>query len=367
MYEALTGSAPFEAPAIIDLVAQHLYSPVPTFARVGSIGRATFSGLPEYWELGGKVNDRVTLTAPPYDADLDGFYEYGGGTYAYDLLDLNNPQPTLVLQTDGSFPTSLSIVASNIADLEEWSSTTFVPDTIDPVGPINVLFNTPVQQDSLRVEVYSEDGYTSFGSSFTLNGRSLTIQFPTALPTDVSGAEYNMLITAVAQTGDRLLYGGFNAAFFVLDPANTEGVTATIAKEDPADLLNRTAIVTFSEPVGFGSPGTALSGLGSNCVIYYAIHNIGPNTGTGDDAGEWGYGACNFTFSPREPVPFHPSGSYYSGYTTTWTLTLPILDGGGTMPTGIPLFLAFDQVSSTSRIMRRANGEPLPMMELATP
>jgi len=346
---------------------------VTEFATVGTNGLLTFTGLPDYWALGGKVSDTVTVTAPPYDADLDNFYEFPGGEYYYSILALNNPQPTLVLQTDADYPNTLSIVASNIADLEEWGSTTFVPDTIDPVGPINVLFNMPVQESSLSVEVYSENGITSFGSAFTLNGRSLTIQFPTALPTNISGAEYNLLISAVAQTGDRLLYGGFNAAFFVLDPANVDGVTATVAKEDPGNAFDRWAIVTFSEPVGFGSPGTALSG--ANCVTYFAVYNLGPNLGTGDDPGEWGYGSCppediinhEWEFLPAEPNPAHPAGAGLSGYTTTWRFQVPMTDGGGTMPSGISLYLAFDQVASASRIMRRANGEPVPMIQLTTP
>lgn len=337
---------------------------VTGFATVGTNGLATFTGLPDFWALGGKVSDYVKLIAPPYDADLDGFYEFPGGEYFYNILALDNPQPTLVLQTDTDYPNTLAIVASNISDLEEWGSTTFIPDTINPVGPINVLFNLPVQEESLSVEVWSEDGNTSFGSSFTLNGRSLTIQFPTALPTATTGAEYNMLISAVAQTGDRLLYGGFNAAFFVLDSANTEGVSASVAKEDPLPADTWYSI-TFSEPVGFGSPGTPLSG--GNCVLYFGIYNIGDQPGTGDDAGEWGSTSCPFILYPDEPVPFHPSGSAMSGYTTTWRFQMPTLFGGGTMPSGIPMYLAFDQVQSTSYIMRRANGEPIPMMELSTP
>jgi Carboxypeptidase regulatory-like domain len=338
---------------------------VTEFATVGSNGLVTFTDLPDYWALGGKVNDLVTITVPPYDADLDGYYEYPGGTFTYNILALSNPQPTMVLQTDGDYPTSLAIVASNIADLEEWVSTTFVPDTIDSVGPITVLFNMPVQQDSLSVEVWSEDGNTSFGSSFTLSGRSLTIQFPTALPTALSGAEYNLLISAVAETGDRLLYGAFNAAFFVLDPANTDGVTATVVKDDASDPLNLKTIITFSEPVGFGSPGTSLNL--SNSIIYFGVNNIGPNTGTGDDSGEWGFGSSHITLTPAEPTPDHPAGATLSGYNTTWTFQMPLLNGGGTMPQGIPLYLAFDQVTSSTRIVRRANGQPVPMIELFTP
>lgn len=338
---------------------------VTVFATVGSNGLATFTDLPDFWALGGKASDQVVITVPPYDADVDGYFEFPGGVYTYNVLALSNPQPTLLLQTDGNYPSSLSIVASNIAGLEGWNTTTYIPDTIDPVGPITVLFNMPVQQDTLSVEVYAEDGIASFGSSYTLDGRSLTIQFPTALPTDISGAEYNMLISAVAETGDRLLYGGFNAAFFVLDPANTDGVTATVAKEEPGNLLNLTTIVTFSEPVGFGAPGTALSG--SNCVLYFGVYNLGPNGTTGDDPGEYGYGSCPFTFSPREPSPEHPAGATLSGYSSTWVFQMPILDGGGTMPSGIPLYLAFDMVSASNRIMRRANGQAVPDIEIATP
>ncbi len=335
-------------------------------ATVEANGLARFTGLPDYWLMGSKINDYVIISVPPYDADGDGYLEYPGDELYWNLLELDNPQPTILLRSDAHYPSTLSILASNIADLEEWSSTSFVPDTIDPVGPIHVLFNTPVSQDSLAIEVWSEDGTTSFGSSFTLVGRSLTIQFPTALPTDtdITGAEYNLLISAVAETGDRLIYGSFNAAFFVLDSNNTEGVSVTVEKEDPSDPTNQWARLTFSEPVGFGSPGTALSG--SNCVLYFGI-DVGPNAGTGNDPGEWGYDGCPYVLYPDEPSPVHPAGAGLSGYTTTWHFVLPTTGGGANMPAGIPLYLAFDQVASTSRIMRRANGEPVPMKELTTP
>ncbi|MFH2006342.1 MAG: carboxypeptidase-like regulatory domain-containing protein [bacterium] len=333
---------------------------------VGTNGLITFTGIPDYWALGGKVDADVTITVPPFDSNADGYYEYPGGFFFYNVLDLPNPQPTIVLQTDGTYPNSLAILASNVQALEGWSTSSFVPDTVNGVGPIHVLFNLPVDETSLSVEVWNEDGTTYHTPNLSLDGRSLTIQFPTALPAVPTGAEYNILISAVANTGDRLVFGSFNAAFFVIDQSlSADDVTATAAKEDPTNPADPWVVVTFSEPVGFGIANQGLGGV--DCVIFYGIYNIGPGTATGDDPGEWGSLTCPYTFSPAEPSPQRPAGAGLSGYTTTWRLAIPILEGGNTMPSQIPLYLAFDHISTTAYIMRRANGEPLPMMELTTP
>lgn len=64
---------------------------------------------------------------------------------------------------------------------EEWSAATFVPSTIPSAGNIYELFNMPVQEDSLTIEVYDETGNTSYGSNFTLNRPDNSSCFETRL------------------------------------------------------------------------------------------------------------------------------------------------------------------------------------------
>lgn len=334
-------------------------------AQVTGAGQVTFPGLPDYYGLGHKVDTLVDVAVPPYDADGDGYFEFPGQVYTYDVLDLGNPatgnpQTTIVLDTSGGYPTTLSVVASNVQALEGWPNGTYAPDTIPPVGPISVLFNQPVDPDSLLVSVFDEEGIVEHVPNVQVSGSSAQIGFPTALPV---GAEYNMRITARAATGDRLATGSFDAAFFVID--ETAPVSLTIETED-TDPTNPTRIVTFSEPVGFGLPGQSLS-LASNCVLFFEHMQVGPNPGLGDDVGEWGNADCyaptvfDVPLTPVEPDPVQPGGVGRSGYCRKWKFDVPFLDGGAAfLPSGTPVHFAFNHVDSASRVMRRANGEPLP-------
>ncbi len=336
-----------------------------TTAQVGSTGIATFFNIPDYWALGEKVDSRVDISVPPYDAEDDGFFEFAGETYTFDLLDLDNPQPTILMSdTHNEYPTTLGIEASNVQQLETNTTNGYAPSSLPGVGPITVLFNQPIAEDSLLVSVYDEDGTTPFAPQTQLNGRSLTITFPTALPT---GAEYNLNITATALTGDQLVTGSFSASFFVID--ESASVTASVDFQDSSDPANLFRIVTFSEPVGFGLPGVALAG--GNCVIYYDIWNLGPGSGTGDDPGEYGASSCPYSLAPDEPVPAMPAGAIQSGYTKTWIFQVPLMTCGtppcAPVPQATPVHLIFGSVDSTSRIMRRVNGEPLDSIEVALP
>jgi hypothetical protein len=68
--------------------------------------------------------------------------------------------------------------------------------------------------------------------------------------------------------------------------------TLTVAKEDPGDPTNMWTRITFSEPVGFGSPGTSLSG--NNCVLRHLQPR--PQRGHGRRPGRVG----------EHQLPLHP-------------------------------------------------------------
>lgn len=341
-------------------------------AQVAGSGLARFTGIPDYNLLGTKVDAWVDVTVPPYDHDGDGFYEFAGGRFSFDMLNLGNPQPTILL--DSHYPGALQIEASSVQALEGWPLWQFAPDSVPPVGPIHVLFNLPVDEDSLLVTVWDEAGTTSLAAQVQVSGRSLTIRFPTALAT---GAEYNMLIVATAATGDRLLTAAFAAPFFVIDPGAT--VTATIRLENPLDAGNLYRLVTFSEPVGFGMPGVSLSGS-SNCIIFYDYFQIGPGGSsnvTGDDPGELGNSSCycdlinpscDSAFYNNEPMPMQPAGAMLSGYTRHWRFRVPyVYDASMLVPANTPVHLIFNNVGNLGYVMRRVNGEPVPRIILTLP
>ncbi|MDY0003297.1 MAG: carboxypeptidase-like regulatory domain-containing protein [Polyangia bacterium] len=341
-------------------------------ALVGSSGLVRFTGLPDYLTLGRKLDCLVDIAVPPYDQDGDGYYEYAGGSYTFDVLNLGNPQPTIVLNT--TYPGTLQVEASNVQALEGWPFSTFAPDTIPPVGPINVLFNLPVDPSTVLVSVWDEAGMVGYSSQVQTSGRSVTIRFPTAL---AAGEEYNLLVSATAVTGDRLLTGSFSAPFFVINEAAT--VTATVRLEDPLDPANLTRLVQFSEPLGFGLPGETLAG--GNCVIFYDFFQIGPGTSSGnlvgDDPGELGNSSCqceavnpncNSMLWPLEPLPVQPAGSVQSGYTKHWAFSVPLSYGTTTpVPPGTSVYLILNQVQQTTRLMRRANGQPVTQIAFTLP
>ncbi len=331
---------------------------VTVTAQVGGSGMATFFSIPDFWSLGAKADSTVDIAVPPYDADGDDFYEFAGGTYTWDLLDLDNPQPT-ILMTTGDYPPNLAIEASNVQALETGSTVGYAPSAIPTVGPIHVLFNQPIQEPTVAVSVFNEEGTVPYTPQTQVSGRSLTITFPTALPV---GEEFNLNITATATTGDLLRTGSFSAPFFVID--ESAEVTATVTTE--TDLLDPTRIVEFSEPVGFGLPGVQLSG--GNCVIFYDFWQVGPGGSTGDDPGELGNSQCSFALIPDEPVPAQPAGAGYSGYTRFWRFEVPLIDGSTQLiPAGTDVYLRFGMVDNTSRIMRRANGAPVPEIVITLP
>lgn len=345
---------------------------VTVSALVGTAGEVRFTGIPDYLGLGKKVDTVVDVVVPPYDQDGDGYFEFPGGRYTFDVVALQTPQPTIVLNT--AYPGTLQVEASTIQALEGWGLSTFAPDTISPVGPISVLFNLPVDSGTVTVSVFDEKGITGYSSQVQTSGSLVTIRFPTALP---AGEEYNLFIAATAVTGDRLVTGSFSAPFFVIDEAAT--VTATVRLDDPLDPNNRTRLVRFSEPVGFGDPGEPLEG--TNCVLFYDFFQIGPGTTsgnvTGDDPGELGNDSCyceavnpdcTSSMWPVEPVPAQPAGAILSGYTREWAFTVPFAYGTITPVTpGTDVYMLFNQVSSLTHVMRRANGQVLTQVKITLP
>lgn len=335
-------------------------------------GRVLFLGLPDFLQLGTRISDYVVVGVPPVDSDGDGIYEFPGGRYGYNVLAHGSADPTIVMETGGLYPGDLWVEASNVQWLEGYATNAYSPGSIAPTGPIYVLFNQPIDPDTVAVSVYDEygeDPLTGTSAPVTaVNGRSLTITFPTAL--DV-GAEYNMLIHASTVVGDLDVARDFYAPFFVVNTAIPAGsIQASLRRTDPLDPTNPQVILTFSEPVGFGLPGVPLSW--DNCVIFYQIYNLGGGPLVGDDPGELGSGSCAYELYPWEPGPLLPPGAGYSGYTTRWAFNLaaiyaPADPDPPLVPAGTAIHLVFDSVSDVAYRMKRVTGEPLSTLVVHVP
>ena len=172
-------------------------------------GKASFAGLPDFLVLGDRVEDAMTLTIPPVDVDGDGNYDYEGGSRLVYFFNAEGPERTVVLETGAEFTGALEIEASNLQELEGGSNDP--PGTISPSGPIYVLFNLPVESGSLLVRVVDELDENTVEVNHTLDGRFMTINFPTPL---AEGAKYHLAIHAMTNVGDSVREGNFYAPVF---------------------------------------------------------------------------------------------------------------------------------------------------------
>ena len=77
---------------------------------------------------------------------------------------------------------------------------------------------------------------------------------------------------------------------------------------------------------------------------------------------------CDSSLRPLEPMPAQPAGSILSGYTKHWAFTVPTrYDNSGQVPPGTDVYMLFNQVQSLTRLMRRANGQPLTQVKITLP
>lgn len=312
-------------------------------ATTNADGYATFAtALPDYWRLGTSVPDAVVVLLPPWDADMDGAFEFAGNVRVFNMRTLGDPTPDVVL--DPNYEAAIYVVASTIPQLEGGGAG--LPGVIGTSDPIWIKFNLPIEEASLDVNVVTETGSPVMATT-NVTDDLLKITFPAL----TAGAEYNLHVHVVTKVGDRFLQGDFAAPFFTRNPAAT--ITATPSK-DPSTGAVR---ITFSEPIGTGNPGLNYL-AGGDCVLFFNADLGGAPLPIGDYPGELGNPNCEAgrAFYAVEPDPAGPVG--LSGYSSVWEF-YPPAPGGNPIPPATPIHIFFSRVSNPAYVIERPDGRPV--------
>mgnify|MGYP006289392057 CR=1 FL=1 len=317
-------------------------------ATANSDGVATFNGLPDYIGLGNLVDDTLFVKIPPIDTDGDDIYEYPGGSFWFNYGNTGGPERIVELVTN--YPTNLAVDYSNVAALE---STAALPTTLPIAGPIHVLFNIPIDENSLYVRVFNEFETETIQTETVVDGRSLTINFPQPLG---AGAKYHLQIHAVSSVGNQISEKDFYAPFYT---AASEPLSiVSVVRDTDSDPMMPDFVVHFNQPIGTGNNGRNQNFYNSRCVLWFDTE-IGATVGVGNDPGEWGADSCSigaaYAFKGDEEVVGMP-GAYPSGYTTRWRFTAP-QSGGQPMTQGTQFYIIFSEIAEGAYVITTPNGE----------
>lgn len=319
-------------------------------ATSDSSGRAVFSGLPDYIGLGNNVDDTLMVKVPPIDYNGDGIFDYRGGSFFLSFGDTYDPER--VIQLRNNYSTQLRIDYSNVDALEDSGSG---PSIIPYNGPIHVLFNLPVDSETLHIELIDEFDTQKIGTQTSVDGKYLSITFEEALD---PGAKYHLRIHAVAAVGDQLVQRDFYAPLYTApnQPIEVASVARRVISSDVPPITEFE--VRFNQPIGTGNHSVNQNFHSANCVLWFDV-NIGENPNVGNDPGEWGYDSCNIgaahAFRSQEQVVSMP-GAYQSGYSSRWVFVAPNTPSGP-LPQGTRFYIIFSGITNQSYVVTTPGGK----------
>jgi hypothetical protein len=314
-------------------------------------GIVAFPGMPNFRKLAGLageegVSDAVRIVVPPYPA-TDPIPQFFGKEVVFNVNRLQGTIPTIILSSDGK-PNQLQIDATNIPALAGQSG-----NRMAPTGSVHATFNMPLDASLTQVEVYDEDGkmIPDASVSKSISGNLFTITVKNSEP----GSEYNINIRAFATVEGALYEKTFSAPFFIPSQAGAAfDATLSRATGNPEKI-----VVSFSEPVGTGVAGKSFAG--GNAILYFNTDLDGSGT-TGDAVNEAGYTSSSVGLFIDETNPPGPAG--LSGFSSTWTFTLPLDNMGNPVPTGTAINFSF---SEASLVMQKPNSERVEDLKLFVP
>ena len=310
-----------------------------------SEGYAQFAAAPNFYRLGSTVDDSVVFLLPPRDGDMDGTNEFPGGSQLFNWRTLNDPTPDIVL--DVALNAALGVRASTIPSLVAGNLSTPAA-VVDANGSVYVSFDTPIDSDSLVVEVTDELG-EPLSSAPNISVRDDTLEIAFASAPLAPGSEYNVQIHATSALGGEVLAGDFAGAFFTR--SNSSAVTAELTAAGGNNFD-----VVFSEPIGLGK-GQAAILENPNCVLFFEVDLSGTGV-IGDAPNELDNDDCNVTLVSSEPDPAGLPGP--SGYTRFWRFTAPLLSTTAPLPAGTNVHFIFSHVANGDLVVERPDGRQVP-------
>ncbi len=256
------------------------------------------------------------ILAEPVDRDGDGLPEYLGQAVTYPAEALVAQGGTVVIRLDpfgGDQP--LVVVGTNVNSLING-----VPapgDSVVPVnGEIRIVYNQPVEPQSVQAIAFLYDGRTPFPvSSRVENGYTVVIS--PAMPYD-PGREYHLRVQASALASSQFNPVSRAYGAYFSEPASSEvrvsrAITIDSNANGVLDAGDRVEL-QLSQVVGRG-----LGDLLIRFPLYFNVDFDGSGT-VGDARGELNSG-LPIRAESNETIPAGPFGP--SGFTRDYAFTMP--------------------------------------------
>ncbi len=308
--------------------AESLEGQVVVQGEVDAQGVLSFSGIPTP-EEGARIGTSYRLVISPLDTDNDGIHDVDGWVRDYTGQTLvtgdgNGVYEALTVQLTTAIPNAaLAVKYSNLAAIRE-GDVTPLKNMVRPGEPITIVFNKPIQPNSLLVTLTDEYGKESLSVSKNLgNGNTFLSVAPSVSAS--AGKELNLYVRAVASSdGTRVEY---RVPFVVGDVNNPPSVGVELLRYQESSTSNvgfldsgETVYVNFNQVMAF--TGTL------SAQVFFEL-DLNANGIVGDWTGEKGYhtGFPLNAFEPTAPIRTRTPAEtavfplVNSGYTTRYSFT----------------------------------------------
>jgi hypothetical protein len=358
-------------------------SKVVVEATADAQGVLTFDKVPTPTELS-RISGTYRLIVAPMDTNWDGVFDTGGlvRNYAPSTLISSGNVRTESLPFGYTPAGALGVDYTSLQALKGTTLPYF--NMAKPGESLYIVFNQPVQPNSVVVGLTDEYGQANLGISKTMTGGG-TILSLTPSASIQAGKEYNLFVRAVAVNGSTN-GGGIYAntiAFFGGDPSAPPAISVESVKFQEVGTNNglvdngEFVYVNFNQVME-----TKLSTITPTPAYVYVAADLNNSGKIGDAMGERDpstgktlSATSGFPLSPAEPTapiatkipaekPVFPFGA--SGFTTRYRFTytppaLPTTPASFTPfnPTSnIPIFIAFGALNPTTDVYQSGWGVP---------
>lgn len=323
-------------------------------------GRVTVTGLPNVWSLppSHEAHAALVINVAPVDSDGDGAADLSGTTMAVSGRDARNEAlaPVIVLRRGGAQP--LQVVASNVPGLAGAPPTQ--PSIIAPGEDIRIVFNKPVDRESILVDLVDETGSTPIATA-AVTGAFDNLLFVDPAEDLEPGTEYNLAIRvhSLDSVPTEVLSLG-SPVFAQDDPQTPIAVIGSYVDNDGDGLFgsgNDAIELRLSRPVG--RPGASPA---FRVELLVALDLNGTST-IGDAPGELAPpGAAQpppLLLDAAEPSPGNGAG--LSGFTTmvaprVTLLPMPLSRAG----TSVDMEVRFVAERNDGQLVTTASGRRAP-------
>lgn len=325
-----------QAAYLLSSSAESIEGQVVVQGEVDAQGILSFSGIPAP-EEGSRIGTNYQLVISPLDTDNDGIPDVDGWVRNYSGQTLVTGDgvgvyEALSIQLTTSIPNAgLAVKYSNLGAIRT-GDVTPLKNMVRPGEPVTIVFNKPIQPNSLIVTLTDEYGKESLSVSKSLsNGNTYLSITPGASVS--AGKELNLYFRAVASS-DGTVVGNQGYPFVVGDVNNPPSVGVELLRYQELNVNNagsnlgnngtldsgETVQVNFNQVMGYLNNGTV--------QVFFDL-DLNANGSVGDAQGEKGF-AIGFPLNAMEPsMPIQtriPAEQpvftlVNSGYTTRYSFT----------------------------------------------